>query len=64
VGIPLWLKINNSGERNPMAKKMKSKSIEIPPKAPDSLFLTLEKLKIMKGTKKWVKKSIKILFIQ
>ena len=35
-----------------MANKMKSKSIEIPPKAPDSLFLTLKKLKIMKGTKK------------
>ena len=56
--IPRCEKIKNCGANIPIhATKMVSKSGEIPPKAPASLFLLLTAAKIMYGTKKCVIKS-------
>ena len=56
--IPLWEKMYKLGDNIPIqATKMVSKSGEIPPKAPASLFLLFRAYKIIYGTKKCVNKS-------
>ncbi|KAF5073579.1 hypothetical protein DSECCO2_189580 [anaerobic digester metagenome] len=57
--IPLCEKTKRYGTKNPIhAMKMVSRSSEIPPNAPSSLFLLLIANKMIYGTRKCVKKSI------
>lgn len=59
--IPRWVKIKSSGARKPITKSKKSKSIDMPPKPPDNRSLTslnFKRVKIAKGTMKWVNRSI------
>ncbi len=57
--IPLCEKTKRYVAKNPIhVIKIVSKSGAIPPNAPSSLFLLLRANKIIKGTKKCVKKSI------
>jgi hypothetical protein len=57
--IPLCENMNKFGDNIPIhATKMVSKSGEIPPKAPASLFLLLTAVKIIYGTKKCVNRSM------
>jgi len=50
--IPLCEKTNNDGINKPIHDMNVSKSIEIPPNPPASLFLLLRANKMMNGTKK------------
>jgi hypothetical protein len=57
--IPLCENMKSWGNNIPIpATNMVSKSSEIPPKAPDNRYLLLIKVNMIKGTKKWVNKSI------
>lgn len=56
--IPLWVKMKNSGSKNPIKIKIKSKSADVPPKLPSIGHLDPIKNKIMKGIRKCVKRSM------
>jgi hypothetical protein len=57
--IPRCENINKFGDNIPIhATKIVSKSGDIPPKAPASLFLLFTAVKIIYGTKKCVNKSM------
>ena len=57
--IPLCVKMKSCGDSNPIkTTEIVSKSSEIPPKAPASLFLLPMAAKIIYGTKKCVIKSM------
>jgi hypothetical protein len=50
--------MKNSGSRNPIKIKIKSKSTDVPPKPPSIGHLDPIKNRIMKGIRKCVKRSM------